>query len=243
MKLKLNWLSTMSFVLQSSDENLCSDERRAARNSGQNFTRARFEDLNESIAKSGVPIGTVEYCRRFMALLNAAEPRHYSYPSELKRFLRRVINVRDVNNVPVGWFIKPYLLKSFDGQIKTDATQVSGLAYCCPPVKFTFEWRYYVLRGKILGRSRYDDYDNEFEAPDDYVRSIISAFESAPSGYSIDVGMMEDGIDNYSGPALVEVNDGWALGYYRWGDMSEKDYLALVVERWREIVGNKMEGE
>lgn len=225
----------MKFVLQLSDLNLCSDERRAVRNSNHGIILARFENLTETIAMAGVPIGTVEYCRQFMKLLGLNEPPHYSYPNELVQFLHRKIDVRDASEVPVGWFMKPYLLKTFDGQIKPESSDVVGKVYCGEPVKFTFEWRYYILNSKILGKSRYDDYDDECNAPDDYVCSIIKKFKNAPIGYSIDIGIMTNSYSSYAGPALVEINDGWALGYYRWGDMSENDYTKLVFERWQEI--------
>jgi len=35
---------------------------------------------------------------------------------------------------------------------------------------------------------------------------------------------------------LVEVNDGWSLGFYPWGTMSDQKYLDLITLRWKQIL-------
>jgi hypothetical protein len=61
----------------------------------------------------------------------------------------------------------------------------------------------------------------------------VSSYSQAPAGYAIDIGATP------VGPCLVEANDGWALGYYRWGNMKPRDYVQLITERWLQIVRNK----
>lgn len=233
----------MLYALQMGDSGICRDEKRAVRNTcNDSLVNVTLADMMKAdktavdIAKTCVPIGSVEYCRQFLRLLGVQEPNPYSYPKSLYTFLHRSVDVRDFRDVPVGWFIKPCLVKLFDGKIKEKDDNLSGNVYCCPPVKFTFEWRYYVLNGEIFGKSRYDDFEEESVAPDSYVKSIIQGFSDAPCGYAIDIGIIDDG-RGYCGPALVEVNDGWALGYYRWGDMLEADYVRLITSRWVQIIG------
>jgi hypothetical protein len=63
---------------------------------------------------------------------------------------------------------------------------------------------------------------------------VIAAHASGqmPVSYSLDVGVMEDGRT-----ALVECNDGWALGYYK-GDLRPLDYFKMLDARWQELILN-----
>lgn len=227
-----------NYLLQTGD--ICRDEKRAIRNiCHDQINYTTIEDLKIIDLKNIIPIGSVEYCKEIMKLLNLKELNPISYPDELQKFLNRKIFIKDINDVPIGWFIKPLSIKSFDGKLKDGSETFQANVYCCPPVKFTFEWRYYILNGKILGKSRYDDYEEEVDAPDSFVKSIIENFTYAPCGYSIDVGLMDDNRE-FIGTSLVEINDGWALGYYKWGDMTEESYVKLITSRWLEILGVDM---
>jgi hypothetical protein len=62
---------------------------------------------------------------------------------------------------------------------------------------------------------------------------MISLYLSSPVGYCLDVGVVD------GKATLVEANDGWSLGYYRWGNMKGEDYIKLITARWLEIVKNK----
>ena len=97
------------------------------------------------------------------------------------------------------------------------------------------EYRFYVLHGEILGYGRYDDREDDPNDPLPLdmkaVREMIDAYQKAgsPAGYGLDVGVSdEDGMTK-----LVEVNDGWALGFYK-GSCSHRDYLRLLELRWLE---------
>lgn len=60
---------------------------------------------------------------------------------------------------------------------------------------------------------------------------MVEAYVDQPVGYSIDVGY----IDNKE--ELIEVNDGWSLGFYQWGTLKPEGYVKLITDRWLEIVG------
>jgi hypothetical protein len=62
------------------------------------------------------------------------------------------------------------------------------------------------------------------------VKQMIAVYTESPIGYTLDVGP----IDNKT--ILIEVNDGWSLGLYPWGTMTNDKYVELITKRWCEIV-------
>lgn len=53
----------------------------------------------------------------------------------------------------------------------------------------------------------------------------------AKRGYGIDFGVLDDGRT-----ALVELNDGYALGNY---GLAAEAYLALCIARWEQLVAGR----
>ena len=138
------------------------------------------------------------------------------------------------SNVDDNLFVKPVKTKIFTGGIKKKLTEI-----VCPdedvwvsdPLDIEAEFRYYVMDRKILGSSRYDDKDNDCFPNEDVVRQIIEKYKNQPAGYAIDVGVVG------GETILIEVNDGWALGYYPWGDFTRQQYVDLITARWKQIDG------
>ncbi|WP_296701025.1 ATP-grasp domain-containing protein, partial [Thiocapsa sp. UBA6158] len=99
------------------------------------------------------------------------------------------------------------------------------------------EWRCYVAGGRLLWRERYD-HDGADDAPDpdsttiDGMIAAHEADEAPPAGYALDVGVLSDGET-----ALVEVNDGYALGYYgRVTPARACAYLGLLAARYVQML-------
>ncbi|MHB1665968.1 ATP-grasp domain-containing protein [Thiomonas sp.] len=108
--------------------------------------------------------------------------------------------------------------------------------WAAPPVTFLSEWRFYIAQQRILFSERYDPYGVE-EAPRPDLEMVTAMLSQprwaldAPAGYSLDVGVLANGRT-----VLVEVNDGWALGFY--GRMSLEHcrmYRDLLVQRYLEL--------
>ena len=75
------------------------------------------------------------------------------------------------------------------------------------------------------------DLDPKTLQPDiDSVKQMIAAYNESPIGYTLDVGP----VDNKT--LLIEVNDGWSLGLYPWGTMTNDKYVELITKRWCEII-------
>jgi hypothetical protein len=134
-------------------------------------------------------------------------------------------------------FIKPLKLqKSFIGRVYTgsiqDMIQTADVPddmelLCSEPVKFVSEYRILVHNQMI--------YDCKFYAGDPTVfpnisiaQEAIKAFDGAPCGYSLDIGVVESGET-----LIVEVNDAFALGNY---GAAYLPYTNMVIDRWEEIV-------
>jgi hypothetical protein len=201
--------------------------------------------IMDGIPVSAVPVGSVEFVVAVMRARGIDVPPHISYPEELRsfHFLKRKLvegvfsEVSDQN-----LFIKPrHEIKGFTGSILRDLDPSLHISDDYPvwisdPVKFVSEWRYYILRGKIVGRGRYDDGDENAPMPDlDLVQDAINACMTGtlPAGCAMDFGVLDTGAT-----ALIEVNDGWAIGYYKDGDgngCSHVDYARLLNARWREL--------
>lgn len=222
----------MRYLLQL-DPDVMREEKSIVRALDRLHSFVRYEELTTIEDKTSVvPVGSVEFVERYASLNGISLPEDISYPQELLDFLGRRVWSSTYADVRVGQFCKPKRTKVFTGCIKSNEDLIGPdtKVWVSDPVSFTSEWRFYVLGQQVLGSSRYDDGDNE-ETPDvGVVKSMVQQFARAPIGYCLDVGLVD------GKTVLVEANDGWALGYYRWGDMQPRDYVRLITERWMEIV-------
>jgi hypothetical protein len=179
-----------------------------------------------------------------MQQLSLVEPTHMSYPLPLRDYLGRELTTQRYADVATGNFVKPAeAVKLFTGHLKGLATPEDAgvlqdaqdvLVWSCAPVLFMSEVRYYILNGAIIGSGRYDDGLDDVALPDaGIVQTAVATMNRAlpPAGYALDFGVTNDGKT-----ALVEANDGWALGLYRSPSMIAENYLRLVTARWHEIV-------
>lgn len=222
----------MHYLIQSGQA--CRDERNLFAATDHPRTIIAYDDLAPvADHKATVPVGSVEFVRRYADLNRIPLPDGDTYPEPLRWALRRPVQSCAFSAVPAGFFCKPMRTKAFTGGIDpgiNETVDLSEPVWCSPPIQLLAEFRVYVISGRVVGSSRYDDGDNEAELEMDFVHRVIAAYSEAPVGYALDVGI------NDAGNLLVEVNDGWALGYYRWGNMSGPDYINLATERWMEIV-------
>jgi hypothetical protein len=135
-------------------------------------------------------------------------------------------------------FIKPYKLKEFDpviidiGQQPSEEIQKSEKIFLSDVVDFSSEYRFYVCDKEILGYSIYGEGEPQY-VDIRFVEYIISEFKhyTYPVAYSVDIGIDKNG-EHY----LVELNDGWSLGYYPWGTCSFESYLRVINSRWNQIL-------
>lgn len=193
-----------------------------------------------------VPIGTVEFVRKYCEVSNLALPEAFGY-EPVEHFLKRDVERALYQNVPDSYFIKPTTVKAFTGGIKSSLPKMDPKleVWCCEPVPFESEFRFYIDnrswdKSRIAGFCRYDGLDVTNPAPDlDYVNDIISSLHRNDfcSAYSLDIGWRAD-IEEYD---VVEMNDFWSLGLYTYSDSQSQPlkpgvYAQLAQGRWRQIV-------
>lgn len=207
----------------------------------------------EDLRQGGmVPIGSVEFVRKAMALVGIAEPGNLSYPEALNSFLRREVRQCTASSVLGRLFVKPTTTKAFTGfvfgtlgdpeRLSTHDREQRGVFLSLPPetpvwvsepVTWLSEVRYYIIDNEVRGEGRYDDASDDMPLPDlvivQEMADIMAKVPSAPAAFSLDVGVLDSGET-----ALIECNDAWALGYYK-GTLSHKDYISMLWWRWEQL--------
>lgn len=190
--------------------------------------------------KRYLPAGSVEFMREAFAAFGMREPDDLDYPlaseDELRRILGRSVRRQTVTEDLKDMFIKPVTTKAFPAKVYADVpSELMGQeAWVSDPVHFEHEWRVYVLNGRIIGHAQYDLGD---ESPMSHegmalAEKAIKMMErpptKTPSAYAIDVGLVGNR------HVLVEINDGWATGFYP-GAIKPVQYLNWLQSRWMDI--------
>lgn len=250
-------LSDNSFLLQSDEVTII--EKRIIRHAA-NLTDAQlyFVRLAMLIERTflkfnAVPVGTVEFVHAFMRRMNITIPPHMTYPDCLMTpfFLKRIISAGIFSDAKLyahrykkDVFVKPFdEVKKFTGALLSELQKgnidISDNypVYFSEPVKFIAEWRYYILNHQIVGAGRYDDGEDEVPTPDmSLIQQAVDLMKlnGSPAGYALDFGVLDTGET-----ALIEANDGYALGYYKGDDAntscSAVNYANLLTARWLEL--------
>lgn len=192
-----------------------------------------------SSLRTACPVGTVEFCRAWMRATGVREPEPTDYPDCLQAALGRVVRRTTFGQAAIGSWVKPQSTKAWDAHVKNSDLEhpAEELVWDSPVIHeqdWLAEWRVYVLAGRIVGVGRYDGNPRDDLAFDVVVVSAwvdtYTLSRTSPLGYALDVALMADGRT-----ILVEVTDGWAVGYYK-GSCTPTDYALLLASRWREIV-------
>lgn len=208
-------------------------------------------------AGAAFPVGDVPFMQEAFRLAGAQQPRPECYPAALTAFLHREVWCGPLQSLTTqspetSVFVKPVALKQFTGfvypgtgsahdQAQRKCVQhwlstpqaAALLAWFSTPVNFLSEYRYYIHKNQIMGVARYDP-EGADDAPEPCVTQVEAALvawaHQAPVSYALDVGVLASGET-----ALVEVNDGWALGLYA-GALSPEQYLQFLYARWLELL-------
>lgn len=241
-----------TFLLQAGD--IMTAEKTACCFSNIPVRYCKFEDLGnldkEESRFKFVPVGSVEFTKEYANCTGLKLPEEsISYLHNMEKYLKRRVERKKFKDAEPGEFVKPYSVKSFTGDIKmflkgADTVDPECEVWSCAHVPFESEFRFYVhdfVSGpKILGWARYDDEPVTNPEPNvGMVEEIAWDLHNdlGPSSYSIDIGWRPD-LKEY---CLVELNDGWSLGYYTSTDPqsnppTRQDYADMLVSRWTQIL-------
>lgn len=193
-----------------------------------------------SLDKETVVHGYIKSVEKAITILGCNVPEEVSIPEELTEFAGRKMWVTTLGeirqNEPLV-FIKPLRgHKTFDGHVRNGMMANLMQTAMCPNntevlaseiVKFTTEYRGFVLNKELIG---WKHYKGDFsKMPNvNVVKEAISKYKSAPVAYSIDFGL-----DDKDQSLLIEVNDAYSLGSY---GLSSILYARMIEARWDEIV-------
>jgi hypothetical protein len=174
-----------------------------------------------------------------------------TYPAGTEHFLHRSLSRstlaaarQHVDSTGERLFIKPadahkrftgFVYEPHAGAFAFNGASGQTEVWCSSPVEFGAEFRAYVVDGEVLGVCPYQGEETDVTGPTKAARTIVEGMRAAGSlvsGFSIDVGRLEGPTDDTY--ALVECNDGFALGLYE--GLSHESYARLIEARWLELV-------
>lgn len=211
------------------------------------YTMKRIQRRNLPLSSETFIAGDMDAMHGAMSQLKIDIPVPDDYPDSLKPFLHRRVwkttldeverSLMDDDLPPV--FVKPSARrKNFTGRVFAspgDFAYVGAVSrrqevWCSEVVGWRSEYRVYTIDDEIVGVDHYAG-DADVALDIDVVRSALAAYRGsgqAPSAYGIDFGVLRTGET-----ALVEANDGYALGAYK---IAAGPYADLLIRRWRELL-------
>ena len=187
--------------------------------------------------------GDMDAMHGAMRMLGIEPPVVDDFPQALQPFFHRRVWRSSIpqleNRLEAGEevFAKPAgRRKHFTGRVfssPNDLYHLSGVSrqeplWCSEVVSWRAEYRVYVVHHQPMAVAHYSG-DARLALDVDVVRSALEAYATtAPAGYGIDFGIL------YSGQtALVEANDGYALGAYQ---VDSETYADLLFTRWSQLL-------
>jgi hypothetical protein len=189
--------------------------------------------------------GDMDAMHGAMGQLRIEVPPPNDYPESLTEFLHRRVWQTTLAGAEHAvaehgpLFVKPAeRRKSFTGRICAAPQDFWSLGntsrrqnvWCAEVVHWQAEFRVYVIQDSIVAIDRYAG-DTTVELDLEVVESALAAYRAsgtAPSAYGIDFGVLASGAT-----ALVEANDGYALGAYA---IAAEPYMDLLLRRWSELL-------
>lgn len=170
-----------------------------------------------------------------------------SYPISLRPYLKRNVWETSLGKLisqseygaisPI--FIKPKLkAKLFTGFVIESISDLYKLGriskntelFCSSVVNWQTEYRVFIHNSTIVGIKNYDGNSNIIpdRAEIEKAVEVFEKSEDRTNGYSLDFGVLDD-----NQTALIEWNDGFALGSY---GLDKELYTDLILARWNEIL-------
>lgn len=179
--------------------------------------------------------------------LNIAIPQANTYPAALQTFMQRDYYESTLGDllaklemgVSDAIFAKPAdRQKMFTGQLFANTHDfyfLHGISkkqkiYCSDKVNFISEHRVYVVNSEIRAIDCYAG-DKNIRISETTVSDAINKLDQASesyAGYAIDFGVLDS-----AETALIEMNDGFAIGAYQ---IDAGNYTDMLLARWQELL-------
>lgn len=216
----------------------------------QFFTRKQIDRRSLPLDERCFVMGAMPAMLGAMKQLRIEVPMPNDYPHALRDLLHRQVwqstlgeveqRIWDDLQQPV--FVKPAeRIKTFTGRVFENTADLYFLGsasrrqkvWCSQVVKWRSEFRAYVIGTQVVALDPYDG-DAQLVPCVQTIAEAVRAFRDsgeAPAAYAIDFGVLADGRT-----ALIETNDGYALGAYR---IAAAPYTDLLLTRWAELLGRR----
>ena len=214
------------------------------------YTEKRIRRRQLPLDSESLVVGDISCVFGALKQLNIPEPKPNYYPVSLRNFMHRRTWTSTIFELERGLsntryspiFAKPAARsKRFTGCIfesESDLYQVYGVSrqeklLCSEVVSWVSEYRVYVASSQIRGISYYAG-NPEVLIDIGTVKCAIKALDNAGeayAGYAIDFGVLESGET-----ALVEMNDGFAIGAY---NIDSENYTEMILARWEELLSER----
>lgn len=211
------------------------------------YTQKRIHRRQLALDNESLVVGDMPCILGAIKQLGIPEPEPNDYPASLKNFMHRrtwtstleqlEIELRNGRYAPT--FAKPATRrKRFTGYVfesEYDLYRVYGVSrqeplLCSEVVSWVSEYRVYVVHSQIRSIDHYDGNPNvllDVEKVLDAIEALDNAGESIAYP-AIDFGVLDSGQT-----ALVEMNDGFAIGAYK---IDNKNYTDMILARWEELL-------
>lgn len=192
--------------------------------------------------------GDMDSMHGAMKQLGIEPPMPDDFPEALKPFFHRRVWRGSISELESALengrelFAKPAgRRKLFTGRVFSHPHELYALSHishreplwCSEVVDWRSEHRVYVIEGSIVSIDHYAG-DASVRLDETVIREALKAHLSsgtAPAAYGIDFGVLSTGET-----ALVEANDGYALGAYQIGSA---DYSKLLYVRWAQLLAGR----
>jgi ATP-grasp domain, R2K clade family 2 len=193
-------------------------------------------------------VGDLDCIRGALQQLNIQLPQLNEYPTSLKSLLHRRTWRSTLGNLESSLlsgmmtqsvFVKPAdRCKRFTGFVihdEGDLYRVGNVSrreqiFCGEVVSWLSEYRIYVVKSKVRSVDFYSG-NPEIKIDSNVIYQAINILDQAQesyAGYAVDFGVLSSGET-----ALVEMNDGFAIGAYQ---INAQDYTDLILSRWEELL-------
>ncbi|OUL33688.1 hypothetical protein BV375_06500 [Nostoc sp. 106C] len=215
------------------------------------YTQKRIQRRQLLLDEQSLVVGDMPCVLGALKQLGIPEPLPNDYPNSMSNFMHRRIWTSTLLELEHGLrngkypptFAKPAVRrKRFTGCVfesEYDLYQVYGVSrqeklLCSEVVSWLSEYRVYVAHSEIRSIDHYDGNANillDLEKIRCAIKTLDNAGQSY-AGYAIDFGVLDSGET-----ALVEMNDGFALGAYK---INRKDYTDMILARWEELLSQRV---
>jgi ATP-grasp domain, R2K clade family 2 len=199
--------------------------------------------------RQSLVVGDLDCIRGALHQLDIPLPQLNEYPVSLEAFLHRRIWRSSLGNLENSLlsgmtrsvFAKPAnRCKRFTGFVlddEGDLYRVGNVSrreqiFCAEVVSWLSEYRIYVVKSQVISVDFYSG-NPEVTIDDSVVDKaidILGRSKESYAGYAIDFGVLSSGET-----ALIEMNDGFALGAYQ---IKSQDYTNLILSRWEELLSS-----